>query len=246
MNIFIEAAGQSAAAVQVASVNRFVRPGVAKTITTYVGRPIDRAALQTLIASVPPGEPGMFLGRGVVAVSECQPFNGMSRLAAAFQPVVISWTDRTLLTFFSDESVPFSCEFETLQQDIISGDCGRVRRIGDRFITANNPLGLPMPDEVPCWESLGAQAAKGRCLAGTALKKLLAGPPFWFKDAKDCGCSGNASKMDSWGCDECERREDEILGWLRDAASKRGLPFSETVGRWLIRTAIARARRAVV
>ena len=83
-----------------------------------------------------------------------------------------------------------------------------------------------------------------RCLAGTALKELLAGPPFWIKDGGGCECKSRAALMDTWGCDECERREDEILGWLKDEANKRGLPFFDTAGRALIRIAINKARRA--
>jgi hypothetical protein len=37
---------------------------------------------------------------------------------------------------------------------------------------------------------------------------------------------------------------DEIPGWLKDEANKRGLPFFDTAGRALIRIAINKARRA--
>jgi hypothetical protein len=48
--------------------------------------------------------------------------------------------------------------------------------------------------------------------------------------------------MDAWGPDECDRRLDEIVGWLRTEATGRGLPFVDAVGRVLVRRAIADAR----
>lgn len=50
--------------------------------------------------------------------------------------------------------------------------------------------------------------------------------------------------MDAWGCDECEQRIDEIVGWLREEAGKRGLPFLDIAGRMLVKRAIRNARRA--
>ena len=58
-----------------------------------------------------------------------------------------------------------------------------------------------------------------------------------------CSCNANARQMDLWGADECEAREGEIVGWLRDQASARKLPFADFAARQLIRLAIRRARR---
>ena len=81
-----------------------------------------------------------------------------------------------------------------------------------------------------------------KCLAGTALSKLLA--RFGIKaDEKDCRCRSRAEHMDAAGCDWCEANIDEIAGWLREEAKARGLPFMDAVGRMLIRQAIANARR---
>jgi predicted Fe-S protein YdhL (DUF1289 family) len=48
--------------------------------------------------------------------------------------------------------------------------------------------------------------------------------------------------MNHWGCDECERRLDEIVGWLREEAQNRGLPFIEAGARMAVRLAIRKAR----
>jgi hypothetical protein len=50
--------------------------------------------------------------------------------------------------------------------------------------------------------------------------------------------------MDEQGCDWCEANLDEIVGWLREEATKRGLPFVDLAGRMLVKRAIRNARRA--
>ncbi|NBP04515.1 MAG: hypothetical protein EBU90_31415, partial [Proteobacteria bacterium] len=74
------------------------------------------------------------------------------------------------------------------------------------------------------------------CLPGTALKQILS----WFKiqDEAGCQCASRARIMDAWGCDETERRIDEVVGWLREAAAMRGLPFVDFAGRAAVKLAI--------
>jgi hypothetical protein len=50
--------------------------------------------------------------------------------------------------------------------------------------------------------------------------------------------------MDERGCDWCEANLDEIVGWLREEAAKRGLPFVDMAGRMLVKRAIRNARKA--
>jgi hypothetical protein len=76
---------------------------------------------------------------------------------------------------------------------------------------------------------------------GAELKKLLS--MVGITAAPDCSCNAHAAKMNLWGADECERRIDEIVGWLREEATKRGLPFIDAAGRMLVRRAIANAKR---
>ena len=75
---------------------------------------------------------------------------------------------------------------------------------------------------------------------GTELKKMLA--IFGFQENASCSCNSKAKIMDSWGCDECEKRSEEIIGWLRDEAKKRKLPFIDLVGKLLLKRAIKLAR----
>ena len=80
---------------------------------------------------------------------------------------------------------------------------------------------------------------------GTELKKLLAGWPFRITSSPDCSCNRVAREMDAWGPDECEKPEriDYILAAMRENAEKRGLPFLDAAGRFLIRRAIKNARK---
>jgi len=87
------------------------------------------------------------------------------------------------------------------------------------------------------------QAASG---PGTELKKLLAGWPFYITSSPDCSCNRVAAEMDAWGADECENpeRQEYIISAMRENAEKRGLPFLDAAGRFLIRRAIRNARKA--
>jgi hypothetical protein len=78
---------------------------------------------------------------------------------------------------------------------------------------------------------------------GTEMKKLLAGWPLYVESTENCPCNRHAAQMDAWGADECERRMEQIVGWLRDEAAGRGLPFLDVAGRVLVRRAIGQARR---
>jgi hypothetical protein len=76
---------------------------------------------------------------------------------------------------------------------------------------------------------------------GTELKKILS----WFglHDTKGCKCKDRALRMDAWGPDLCLERIDTIVKWLGEEAKRRGVPFSATAGRVLVRWAIRKARR---
>jgi hypothetical protein len=49
--------------------------------------------------------------------------------------------------------------------------------------------------------------------------------------------------MDEMGCDWVEQNIEECVGYLRESAADRGLPFLDVAGRLLVRRAIQNARR---
>jgi hypothetical protein len=75
---------------------------------------------------------------------------------------------------------------------------------------------------------------------GGHLKKLLA--YFGLVADGDCLCDDRAREMNLRGPDWCAENIETIVGWLREAAEKRGLPFSAFAARQLVRLAIRRAR----
>jgi hypothetical protein len=79
---------------------------------------------------------------------------------------------------------------------------------------------------------------------GTELKKLL--KRIGIVATPNCSCNARARKMDEEEAKEpgwCEANLDEIVGWLREEAGKRKLPFVEVAARLVVRRAIANARR---
>lgn len=79
---------------------------------------------------------------------------------------------------------------------------------------------------------------------GTEIKALLA--KIGITSTPDCKCNSRAAYMDKMESEQpgwCEANIEEIVGWLRESAAERGLPFLDVAGRVLVRRAIANARR---
>ena len=77
--------------------------------------------------------------------------------------------------------------------------------------------------------------------AGTELKRILA--RFGIVSSQECSCNARADEMDRQGVNWCAANIDAIVGWLREQANARGLPFLDAAGRMLVRRAIRNARR---
>ena len=99
------------------------------------------------------------------------------------------------------------------------------------------------------FEAKSLEELHGSFGPGTELKKLLAGWPFYISESEGCRCGSRAAAMDQneaaspgW----CEENIDEIVGWLREEAGRRNLPFVDAVGRWLVNRAIKKARKATI
>ena len=76
---------------------------------------------------------------------------------------------------------------------------------------------------------------------GTELKKILA--RVGITATPDCSCNARAAEMDRQGVEWCEQNIDTIVGWLREQATARGLPFLDAAGRLLVKRAIKNARK---
>jgi hypothetical protein len=76
---------------------------------------------------------------------------------------------------------------------------------------------------------------------GTELKKLLS--RIGITPKAKCKCLARAVEMDIRGCDWCATNVPTIVGWLREEATSRRLPFVDAAGTVLVRRAISNARR---
>jgi hypothetical protein len=83
---------------------------------------------------------------------------------------------------------------------------------------------------------------------GTSLKLLLASCPLKIVAEPDCACLSRADEMDrmerqtpGW----CRENIETIVGWLKEQADARGLPFSSLVAKLIVRRAIRTAYREV-
>lgn len=110
-----------------------------------------------------------------------------------------------------------------------------VSQDGDRIVVDESHPAFPSRPKTP-----PTPPASG---PGAELKKLLA---RWLgiHAQPNCTCNAHAAQMDEWGPDECERRLDEIVGWLEEQARGRGLPFVRFAAQQVVKLAIRRARAA--
>lgn len=79
---------------------------------------------------------------------------------------------------------------------------------------------------------------------GAELKKLLA--RIGITATPNCKCNARVKHMDAMEAQEpgwCERNIDTVVGYLREAAADRGLPFLDVAGRVLVRRAVSNARK---
>jgi len=76
---------------------------------------------------------------------------------------------------------------------------------------------------------------------GTELKKLLS--KIGIKATPNCSCNARAKIMDAKGIEWCKENIDIIVGWLKEEAAKRNLPFMEMAGKLLVKRAIKNATK---
>ena len=104
-------------------------------------------------------------------------------------------------------------------------------------VTVMRRFNLPPQMSMPAAQSKGP---------GTELKKILA--RFGITSTENCPCNAHAKQMNLWGDDECEKPErmEQIIGWLREQAEGRGLPFIRAAAAMLVRMSIRASRRSRV
>jgi len=58
-----------------------------------------------------------------------------------------------------------------------------------------------------------------------------------------CSCRRHAIEMNVNGNDWCENNVDTIVGWLKEEAKKRKLPFLDSIGKLMVARAIKKSRK---
>jgi hypothetical protein len=76
---------------------------------------------------------------------------------------------------------------------------------------------------------------------GTILSKMIKSVGIQMTDS--CSCKAHALEMNEHGNDWCEQNIDTVVGWLREEASRRGLPFMDALGKLLVGRAIKKSRK---
>lgn len=129
---------------------------------------------------------------------------------------------------------------------VADGNCVHCQDCG--FSLCN--VKLPVHRACPATSSPDASATSDPIPTrgpGTELKRLLS--RLDIVATGGCPCNEHAAQMDAWGCDECEKRLDEIVGWLQEEHRKRAaagetiLPWSKLLATNIVKLAIRRARR---
>ena len=76
---------------------------------------------------------------------------------------------------------------------------------------------------------------------GTVLSKMIKSVGIHMTDS--CSCKRHALEMNARGNNWCEENIDTIIGWLREEANTRGIPFVDVLGKLLIGRAIKKSRK---
>jgi hypothetical protein len=76
---------------------------------------------------------------------------------------------------------------------------------------------------------------------GTIISKMIKSVGIQMTDS--CSCKRHALEMNEKGNDWCEQNIDTVVGWLRDEAKRRNLPFLDAIGKLLVGRAIKKSRK---
>lgn len=77
---------------------------------------------------------------------------------------------------------------------------------------------------------------------GTMLTKVIA--QLGITADEECACKKHARQMNTMGNDWCEENISLIVGWLREEATRRKMPFVDLAGKILVKRAISLSRQA--
>lgn len=146
-------------------------------------------------------------------------------------------------------SSPMDCsddpQIDVIKEEIRkrSGDSATYR------IPKETPLPTPTPARTPqistdfvskiLTQTLEQQDPNG---PGTKLSEML--EKIGIKSTPNCSCKARAKMMNEKGYEWCEQNIDTIVGWLKEEAQKRKLPFIDMAGKIIVKRAISLSKKA--
>ena len=225
------------------------------------------AIVPFLLPRVAPG-PGCVLEWDMVPVQPIPQTNAINVEPSAYgrYPSAMAWSDPSELRqgYVVDGSSPFTDDVITeWHHEVPAVECAEHNHfvlIGGCVLHYHNwaggkrPVGV-VPQRSECWDRVLSYYLDRSAMSQQKPKMpaALDGPGAQLKAVlrdwlgitatPTCSCNARARTMDANGCDWCEEHLDEIVGWLREEAGKRKLPFLDAAGRVLVRRAIRNARK---
>jgi hypothetical protein len=76
---------------------------------------------------------------------------------------------------------------------------------------------------------------------GTQLSRMIKSLGIHMSDS--CSCRRHAISMNEQGNDWCEQNIDTVVGWIKEEAKRRGLPFVDMIGKVMVNRAIKKSRK---
>lgn len=133
------------------------------------------------------------------------------------------------------------CEFEYRNGEALCRRCGRTIKTNYSKLRAICAMNTHKQTNLTSKQFTLEQKNPAGPKPGTELKKLLS--KIGIQATPNCSCNKRAALMDTNGIEWCENNIDTIVGWLREEASKRKLPFIDAAGKLLVKRAISNARK---
>ena len=98
-------------------------------------------------------------------------------------------------------------------------------------ITSEDGDQITVDEKHPAYPSVRAGGV------GSELSRILA--KFFIQPQPGCNCAKNQRLMDEKGPEWVKANRETVVGWLREEAKSRGLPFFDAIGHALVARALA-------
>jgi hypothetical protein len=161
-----------------------------------------------------------------------------------FQPPELYFTELMLMYFDNPHTKTLSVSIQQIPQIIVLYENDEYDAIGDWTKKQAEAKLLNILGDNPAkyLRSLFVKTLEENPYgAGTLLSQMI--KSLGIQITSNCACKQHAIEMNENGNDWCKQNIDMIVGWLKQEAKKKGLPFFDTIGRLMVDRAIKKSRR---